>query len=292
MHRGAEENTPSAHVFYGGFRCFGCTTTYGVPRTSVKEPEFPYLEEEIYEVMDPYARLPDIDWEECMKKRFFVCGAPMGCGKTHQAAHLCAICSEMEPPLKVLVVSFRRMLAMQTAARLNGISYTDVNVASIYNDPLPGCFCICLNSVAKLARGVRFDVIILDEAGLTRRHFLSATMSKVILPVYERFCELIRASYFVCIMQDGITGPDVQFYTDIAKVAFDDRDKLLAFCMKKPTLVHPIMYTSDRELAVQNLLECYAKAFNDDESPKICLQPFMVFCTASTYANFLVELLQ
>lgn len=57
-------------------------------------------------------------------------------------------------------------------------------------------------------------------------------------------------------------------------------------------MVHPIEYTMDQELALQNLLDCYGKAFEDEMHPTVCTQPFMVFCSASTYATFLVEMLQ
>jgi hypothetical protein len=182
------------------------------------------------------------------------------------------------------------MLAMQTAVRLGGVSHMEVDLNAMTPQTAPAVLCLCLNSLCRIPSSVKFPVIILDEAGLVRRHFLSVTMMNYLLPVYERICEIIREAEFVVMMQDGITGQDVEFYTSMDHVSHDDRARVSSLCLKIPTEIHPIKYTHDQQLALKNLLDCYRQAFENGATE--ATQPFMVFCSTCQYAQFLVEMLR
>lgn len=104
VHNGIEERTASAKVFRGGFVCFGCQTTYGYVREATKEIDYPC--EPCDEICsdDPLAYMPDIDWNERMRKKWFVMDAPMGSGKTEQLSRL--VNAVETAGQSVIVVSF------------------------------------------------------------------------------------------------------------------------------------------------------------------------------------------
>jgi hypothetical protein len=128
----------------------------------------------------------------------------------------------------------------------------------------------------------------LDECGLIRRHFLSTVCVNVLGRVYDRLVQLIREASFVVMLQDGVSREDVQFYTKIDSLQCDNRSRLSAQWFKKPIKIHPIQYTTEMFTALLNLENCYRRSFDHG----VCTQPFMVFCSPVTYAEFLLERLQ
>jgi hypothetical protein len=93
----------------------------------------------------------------------------------------------------------------------------------------------------------------------------------------------------VMLLQDGVSQPDVQFYTEIDNVDCVDRRDVSALCMRKPISIHPIRFTTKYYIAVANLEKCYEDSLDDDYA---CLHPFMVFCSSVVFAEFLVHRLQ
>ena len=96
IHGRQEERTPSAKTLNGGFHCFGCNQTFGVPATNAMESTYPFIEEEIYRSTEPDAYLPDINWHIAMKKKFFVVSVPMGSGKMEQVKSLINEAQDLE----------------------------------------------------------------------------------------------------------------------------------------------------------------------------------------------------
>jgi hypothetical protein len=282
-----EESSPSAKVFLGGFRCFGCNKTYGVLRTTASEENYPFAADEIVESDDPHAYMGsriDIDWASRLRKKWCVISAPMGAGKTRELEGLMDIAHRLGK--RVCVVSFRRVLALQQSQRLGAMCYLDASSAGLEQ----GAFqflVICVNSLYKLG-DVDYDYVVLDECGLIRRHFLSTTCVDVLGKVFERFVNLIKNASFVVMCQDGISRDDVQFYTELDDTNCDDRARVSALWFKKPIVIHPIRFTTDHVVALLKLQEKYKGSFRGG----ICVHPFMVFCSHKTYAEYIVEMLQ
>jgi hypothetical protein len=282
VHNGVEEKTPSAKTFSGGFHCFGCDHTYGVPRTRAWEETYPFVPDEILESDDADAFLPPLPWVDYLKKKYCVVSAPMGSGKTEQLVDLVNSLDENEDT--VCVVSFRRFLAYQQSIRLGVHCYLDMTDVEIKES---SWLTVCVNSLWKLGSH-DFKYVILDECGLIRRHFLSTICVKILAKVYDRFVQLIREAKFVVMLQDGISREDVQFYTEIDQLQCDDRSVVSAVWFKKPIVIHPVQYTTRMFLALQNLITCYEQSFVDG----VCRRPFMVFCSSLKFAEFLFDQLR
>ena len=292
VHNGVEENTASAKVFAGGFHCFGCNSTFGYVKDDTKEPEYPYQDEDITLTDDHLAYMPDVDWAGITSdKKFVVMDAPMGSGKTQQLQRLTYWLEHTKgPDYRVCVVSFRQFLAIQQAKRLETECYLDLTRAELAEGP--DFITICLNSLWKLSMK-RYDAVIIDECGLVRRHFMSSTCTKMLDRIYDRFVPLVRDASLVVMCQDGVSLPDVQFYTEVDSVQAVDRTQVACLKFEKPLQIHPIHVTDDKEDATRNLLQCYGESFTQDQNGFWrCVRPFMVFCSQANYAEYLVEKLK
>jgi hypothetical protein len=284
IHNTVEERTPSAKTFPGGFHCFGCNTTFVVERENPVEQPYPFLPEETKQAEDPFARLTTIPWDTFLQKKFCVVSAPMGSGKTEQLISLVDKAKAEEK--SVCVVSFRRFLAMDQAKRLDIACYCMLPADQMRDGP--DRLTICLNSLCMLG-GKSYDIVILDECGLIRRHFLCRTVSKVLWPVYHRFVRLIQDAENVIMMQDVVTQKDVDFYTQLDDVDAEDRTCVKALRFVKPTVIHPIKYTTKLYFALSNLKRCFLESYDQNG---VCKQPFMVFCSRVSFAEYLVHFLR
>ena len=286
VHSGQEEKTPSAKTFPGGFHCFGCNTTFALPRPMVKEDEFPFEADEITESDESTDWLPDINWNEIMKKKWCTVSAPMGSGKTHQLTRLADTVYSMTPRKSMIVVGFRRFLCIQQAKRLEVMCYLEYNTQELMETP-PDMLTICANSLWKLG-DKEYDVVVLDECGLVRRHFLNSTVTKVLGSVYNRFVQLIKNAEFVCMLQDGVSHEDIQFYTNLENEQCDNRVVMNAIKFVKPVEIHPIKYTTDCFAAMDAMVQKYKNSVHNG----ICHQPFMVFCSSKRFASYITEYLK
>lgn len=291
VHNGVEEKTCSAKVFPGGFHCFGCNETFAIPKKDSDEECYAFFDDETQEETDANARLKTFDWKSILKethfkKKWHVISAPMGSGKTHQMMGL--VNAAATSNLSVCCVSFRVFLATQQAERLGLSNYK--NCHDIKINP-PDYLVIVVNSLIKLPPK-KYDIIILDECGYIRRHFMSKTLKKVLYPVWQRFVSLIRDAGTVVMLQDGISRDDVQFYTDIDGVDCDDRSKVLSTLFKKPRVIHPIKYTDSFESAFYMMVTCYCASFKYVDGSVQCTQPFIVFCSSLSIAEFIVTVLK
>ena len=285
MHNGIEERTPSARVFNGGFHCFGCARTFACVTTPAKEPLFPFEDAEIDESDDAKAFMPNIRWREKMQRKFCVVHAPMGSGKTYQLARLVNRC--VRENKSVCLVAFRVMLAKQLATRLGVECYTNLTKDEI--DAAPKMLVISVNSLWKVGYARDYDVVLFDEAGFTRRHFISTTCTQMLTGIYERFVHLVKAAQFVVMLQDGISLEDVKFYTEVCSLSPTDRQHVSGTSFLKPVHIHPITYTTNVWAAVHNLITAFRTAFDNEGT---CVRPFMVFCNQVNFCEFLLLLLR
>jgi hypothetical protein len=138
------EQNASATVFAGGFRCWVCNKSYGVPRSKSMEESFDF-EDTLVETENPHMRLPNIDWISQQTQKFCVISAPMGSGKTEQLVHLVDMLVENQHQ-SILRIIFRRMLAQQQANRLACYCYLFVNLLTLKNN-LPDQLVCGVNSL-------------------------------------------------------------------------------------------------------------------------------------------------
>jgi hypothetical protein len=287
VHGQAEERSPSAKVFCGGFTCFGCSQTYGVLRTREVEEDYPFGGDEVVSSQDPdayIAQVGKIDWVARLLKKFCVVDAPMGSGKTHEISGLVSVAHSNKK--HVCVVSFRRTLALQQAKRMGISCYLDRTYEQLMSND-DDLLVICVNSLFKLGP-MEYDYVVLDECGMIRRHFLSSITANVLGKVFDRFVRLIRGAKFVVMLQDGVSRDDVQFYTELDGVDCEDRSRVSALSFKKPVVIHPIKFSTEHDVALWQVVKSYRESIDGGT----CLHPFMVFCSSVHYAEFLVETLK
>ena len=144
-----------------------------------------------------------------------------------------------------------------------------------------------MNSLIKLP-AKKYDVVILDECGYIRRHFLGDTLRVILYPVWQRFVKLVKEAGTVVMLQDGISKDDVQFYTDIDGIDYDDRSNIVCTQLRKPRVIHPIKYTDSFEIAFATMIKYYTSAFEDVNGTAECTQPFIVFCSSLSLAEFII----
>jgi hypothetical protein len=102
---------------------------------------------------------------------------------------------------RILVVTFRQLLAQQLAERFGFLCYVDLTNEELVSSP--DMLTICLNSITKLG-SYMYDYLILDECGLIRRHSMSTTLYKSLEVVYNSFKYLLTNAQHVVMLQDGI----------------------------------------------------------------------------------------
>jgi hypothetical protein len=286
---------PSARVFDGGLYCKVCDKTFLIPAGCPWEEAYPFLVDEMTVSADPREYMPDVDWGVMLSKKYIVIEAPMGSGKTHQLQRLLDYLDENYGVAKktVLVVSFRRVLSIQQAQRFGIHCYLDLSRSQILEDPK--VLTLCLNSLTLLSKDPKYDMLILDECGLIRRHFMSRTMASSVRQCYVALKKIQKNAQNVIMLQEGISLEDVRFYTEAEDIAPDDRGHVNASCFLKPIEIHPIRWTSDLPSAYGVLVKEFKESFEAsgvDGLTQVCKHPFMVFCSNASVCETIVVMLK
>ena len=122
--------------------------------------------------------------------------APMGSGKTKVVSEL--LNSHLfARDQRAIVITHRGTLARSLASRFNMACYLDpefLHAEKIRSERIV----ICLNSLRRLLSvrhgGVRYCTLVLDEAGLVRRHFISNTFATKAArtEAYDAICEIAK----------------------------------------------------------------------------------------------------
>ena len=129
----------------------------------------------------------------------------------------------------VLVVCHRRMLGLDQQNRFKPCTYYLEGVND--TDNIVVC---CANSLYKLPTR-KWDVIIFDEAGLLRDHFVSPIMRGVLGRSYDYLKVAMSQAHVVVITQAELSQNDVEFFTNMMDIPSpNDRTRIKAFCIKKP----------------------------------------------------------
>jgi hypothetical protein len=140
--------------------------------------------------------------------RSIAINAGMGSGKTEAAATV----SKMDCVKAVLIVTYCRALARQLAERFSAVCYLSVF------DPLTQVrLVVVVNSLHRLALPHKYRLVIADEAGFIRRHFVSDTFSDENAPwnrssLLSIFATKLKYARCVILLQDPLTFSDCAFY--------------------------------------------------------------------------------
>ena len=285
IHNGQEECTPSAKVFNGRFHCFGCAKTFACVRTPAKEPIFPFNKEDIDHSTDYNAFMLTIDWDMKMAWKFCIVHAPMGAGKTHQLSRLVNQC--VIQGFHICLLSIRVMLAKQQEKQLDLECYLN-----LFNNELEDStdyLVVSINSLWKVGCTQNYNIVLFDEAGFIRRHFLSSICMQKLTKIYDRFIHLVKDTKFIVMLQDGISLEDIRFYMEVCGVSPMDDAQVAGMLFEKPVHIHPITYTMDVWCAVHNLVKALRNAYDNAGT---CVCPFMVFCNQVNFCEFLIKLLR
>lgn len=178
-----------------------------------------------------------------------------GDGTRHKidiAFHCCSLslqCQLAQPPSSVLVITHRVMLGTEQSARMHakwfrhGITEADTAVV------------VTLNSLVKYIKPLDRDwnVIIIDECDLVRKTFAASTMNSVRWETIEYLRSLLRKATLVVICQAEISDGCVGFYAQPMGIDTASRDHLTALKIVKPESMHPIEYSQDCAVVVQQL---------------------------------------
>jgi len=192
------------------------------------------------------------------------------------------------------------------------ISRSDLrnNVSNDHAPQATESITIVANSLLLLGDGV-YNVVVLDEVGQLRRHWLSRIVQGCLGPSFLRFKKLLNEASLVVIMQDRISLEDVRFVTSLCGVDAEDRQKVRMLKLEKPRSMHPIKYTTEFDVALLMIKKHYIDSLkmlyhptneNEDitvnnftaDTPKYkqSVAPFVIFCTAKKTAVFLVYLMK
>lgn len=192
---------------------------------------------------------------------------------------------------KVCVVSFRQGLAQQQALRFGLSCYLHSPPGTISDDGIV----IVVNSLGRLSELINYDIVILDEAGMIRRHFVSPITETVLARAYQRFATLIQNAKLVVMLQHGITREDVRFYSVIDNIDPEDRRRTIAMKFEKPYKSHPIKFMSELPELVVVMLRNYKKSIisaEDGSDRKVCNRPFIVYSSTASFAEFICYILK
>ncbi|KAI0993240.1 hypothetical protein K3495_g14944 [Podosphaera aphanis] len=104
-----------------------------------------------------------------------VVDAPTGSGKTELLHRFCL----KYPEASILLISFRRALAVNLADRLGLVNYRSLTGTQwMAGGKDLERVAMCVDSAQKIPAHMKYDVILVDEAGAVRRHMVNEFMGE------------------------------------------------------------------------------------------------------------------
>jgi Origin of replication binding protein len=184
-----------------------------------------------------------------------VLDAPCGSGKTYNIREL--ICNEHTADWKVCVPTYRRSLAIALGSEFKIQIYTQINSVL---DPTSAWkrVCICANSLERIPEELltEYDIVVLDEAGALRRHFVSELMSQLWMRVLERLRIIVDSARTIIISQYRLTERDVEFFVSMKRgySLYDDRIVSIKFQYpgRQP---RKLLYSKDIDMVYFRLMQ-------------------------------------
>jgi hypothetical protein len=268
-----------------GLYCFNCRKLCWSIGTHTPEG----LECDESEVINsPYPYLNDggrcdvnFDEGDC---KVFVLDAPPGTGKTKLIDEYI---NQIHPKWRVLAISFRIALAEYLAARLNLTCYDDEEWDPS-SESSSSRLVICINSLPRI-QYPKYDVVVLDEAGMTRRHFASEIMERLLPAVYSKLGVILRSAGKIIIAQHELTERDLAFYTSQICIDASDRSLVKRRIFNKQMPIYPVQQSQELYEVVSWMVTFYRLSFNYEKQRSNF--PFIVFCTSADLCMMLTGLL-
>ena len=306
-----------------GYTCTDCKSRFSFYNSEAYEEYYPFDESlgEVTEKADPYSHFEDMKWEKYLKsmvcepsltdrKKFIIMDGTQGSGKTYQLDRLISLVNaqnysnkhlgnDLYPPYRCCCLMYRKALSRDVSSRTVMFNYSDYKgdldqTVDSSNMQIQDNVCIVVNSLTRIT-DEEYDVVIVDEFGLLRRHLLASVSENCLSKVWPKLVRMIQKAKMVVLSQANCTLGDVEFYTSLDQVDPLDRNYVVPIQLKKPVEIQPIQYTKNLQVATKNLFECYEKSLqpSEDNGDNIyCNKPIIVFCSSVNYAQFLVSQLQ
>jgi hypothetical protein len=272
--RDTVENQASAVVFNGCFFCHVCQKTYYVLSKLELDP-YPFDETETRRVDCVKAFLPrldSVDWGELLSRKYLVVSAPMGTGKTSWLKYLLNKGRFSDASrTSACVLTHRSLLALQIAKKCGLVYYlerlkrpltaaevTRLNKWTLQDEAR---LVVVVNSLWRVGEGAGYKVLIVDEAGLVRRHFVGATLAggTKAAEAYDMVKRLVGRADKVLLLQEGLERGDVGFYTGMQGVDPEDRRYVKGYNFEKPIRVHDIEFSEDLYNILGPMLDRYTE---------------------------------
>jgi hypothetical protein len=120
---------------------------------------------------------------------------------------------------------------------------------------------VVVNSLWRVGVGAGYKVLIVDEAGLVRRHFVGATLAggTKAAEAYDMVKRLVGRADKVLLLQEGLERGDVGFYTGMQGVDPEDRRYVKGYNFEKPIRVHDIEFSEDLYNILGPMLDRYTE---------------------------------
>ena len=185
-----------------------------------------------------------------------------------------------EPEPTILAPTFRKALALTLSSRMTLECYDGIIKLQRGHDRTEKWkrASVCYNSLIAICEtimnsDVPYDCVILDEAGMSRRHFCQDIMSSVAADCLERLRKILSKAKTVIVMQYKLTERDVAFYTELCGLDLYDPN---IYSVRFRYIDRPpqkIYYTMEKTTAKLALMK-YLKDQGGDRNP------VMVTCTS------------
>lgn len=181
-------------------------------------------------------------------------------------------------------MTHRELLASEHSRRFRMSNYRDKGKSFQQLDE-PTHLAVCVNSLKYCNE--YYDVVVLDEAGQTRRWLRSVITKHNSHEIYEELRKRLANAKHVIIAQDCLTKEDVSFFTNMCS---GSDDTIGGYEFIKPVEMHPIKYTHEMPQGIVTLLNDYRVSVDNTE--RVCQKPLVVFVTSWSHALFIVEMLK
>jgi hypothetical protein len=279
---------PSAHVFAtkeGGlaFYCFNCCQTTFCMATwhMAKLAHFPD------ELINIKGHINEFAQDVTLSVRpmaLQVVDAPTGSGKTELLASFC----RSNPDISVLSITFRRSLSTMLSKRLGLNDYQSCNFES---DPVKRRrLSICLDSVPRLPINECYDVVIIDEAGQVRYHFIGDTIAPKLDIVYRIIERILTNTKTTILVQFELLQTDLEFWASFAGIDVADRAACRRWVIESETFCPPMRYSESLEEVVYCLKKHYLD--NWDAAAGYNRSPIVAFCNRVNTVKALLSYFQ
>lgn len=275
--------TPSAVVLRSmdgntGYYCFNCHEV--VWCSYLWSGNFMAVYESEY-INTPHGKMNfdgrvDVDVER--HEQFLFLDAPPGSGKTELVKKYL----DAHPAISVLCISFRIALTNYLATRLGLISYQTQGILDRGAHGKRKRLSICCDSLVHLHDLDIYDMIVLDEGGMTKYHLASVTMQSRCVQVLRRLEYILSKAKKILVSQFRLTETDVRFYCGLVGVDPEDRQLVSRRKLNRPPPLHPVQQVDDFSIALSRLIAFYREQYdvNRDRTncPIICFFTNMNIC--------------